>query len=71
MNYRISHLLVFLLHYNAYSKQRMISLKVTAVLSQTFQENARPPSLSPRLSIYIILYRLVTQRHMRRVIDSH
>jgi len=40
-------------------------------LSLAFQDNAGPRSLSPRLSQYIILYRLVTRRHIVRVTDSH
>jgi hypothetical protein len=74
MNYRIVYLLVlleFLLRHSAWIKQGKIGMKEVAVLSQTFQENAGPQSLSPRLSQYIILYNLITRRHVRRVTDSH
>jgi hypothetical protein len=52
-------------------QQCKIGLKEAAILFRTSQENAGPRSLSPRLSQYIILYRLDTRRHIRRVIDSH
>ena len=56
---------------SALIKQCKIGLKEDVVLFQTIQENAGPRSLSPLLSQYIILYRLDTRRHIRRVINSH
>jgi hypothetical protein len=74
MDYRKVNLLVllgFIFHHHAWHEQCKISLKEAAFLSQTFQENAGTRSFSFRLSHYIMLYRLVTRRHISRVIDNH
>jgi hypothetical protein len=74
MDYRKVNLLVlleFIFHHHAWNEQCKISLKEAPVLSQTFQENAWTRSFSFRLSNHILLYRLVTRRHISRFIDNH